>query len=133
MARAIDADADRDRAASPPSPSIRMPANFLPVEQQIVRPFDRKLRLQPGGELGDRVVDRERRDERQFRPMLGRRRVGEQQAREEIAGLRHPGAAAPAAARALALGGDPQRARARPRAPSASASALVEAEHVRAQ
>ena len=42
--------------------------------------------------------------------MLHRRRLGEQQARVEIARRRNPGAAAPAAARGLPLGGDPERA-----------------------
>src|ERR1700751_4451734 len=41
--------------------------------------------------------------------MLGGRRSGEQQAGVEIAGRRYPGAATPAAARALPLGGDPER------------------------
>ena len=66
--------------SSPPSPSIRMPANFAAVEQEIVRPFDRKLRLEPGRNLRDRVMDRERGHEGEFRPVLGRRRIGQQQA-----------------------------------------------------
>ena len=41
---------------------------------------------------------------------VGRRRIGQQQARVEIAGLGHPGAAAPAAPCGLASCGDPERA-----------------------
>ena len=104
MARAIDADADGDGARLVTALAFDQEAReFFAREQEIVRPLDGELRLDGGGELGDRVMNGERGHERQFRPMLGGRRVGQQQARKEIALLRDPGAAAAPAPGALAV------------------------------
>src|SRR5262249_34484661 len=65
--------------------------------------------LEIGGDLHHGIVDRKRRDERKLRPTLGCRRPRKQQAGVEIAGRRYPRAPAPAPARALPLGGDPER------------------------
>ena len=86
-----------------------MPENFFPAKQQIVRPFDEKLLPQGRRHFRDRVMDRERGDEGELRPMLRRRGVGQQQAREQIAGLRHPGPTAPPAPAGLVAGGNPKR------------------------
>ena len=100
MVRAIDADADRRPRA--PLALDQDAGELAAVDQQIVRPFQRQPRGKARDAPGDRVVQRERRDERQLGGALRRRRIGQQQARVEIARLRHPGAAAPAAARGLA-------------------------------
>ena len=81
MADAIDADADDDAPAPSPALAFDQDAGeLLAVEQQIVRPFDRELRPQRRRRFGDRVMDRERGDEGELRPMLRRRGVGQQQA-----------------------------------------------------
>ena len=106
MMHAIDADPDRDAR---PLALDQDAGELVAVDQKIIRPFQHQPIGQARDAPADGVVQRERRDERQLGKALRRRRIGEQQARVEIAGLRHPGAAAPAAPRGLALRGDPQR------------------------
>ena len=108
MMHAVDADADHDRR---PLALDQDAGELVAVDQEVVRPFQREPRRRgPECARSSGVVQRQRRDERQFRQALRRRRIGEEQAGVEIARLGHPGAAAPAAARGLAARGDPQRA-----------------------
>ena len=118
MMHAIDADPDRDASAA--LALDQDAGELVAVDQQIVRPFQHEPRRPGPG-----CVRRWRRAARAPRRTTARgrrvrrRRIGQQQARIEIAGLRHPGAAAPAAPRGLLVRGDPQRpalARARQRA-----------------
>src|SRR5262249_37298533 len=106
--RAVDADADGDRVHVA-LPFDQDAGEFGTREQEIVRPFDRQPWLEIGGDIHHGIVDRKRRNERKLRPTLGCRRPRKQQAGVEIAGRRYPRAPAPAAARALSLGGDPER------------------------
>ena len=71
MAGAIDANPDRRPRRSSPaalSPSIRMPANFAPSSRRSFGHLIASCGLSVGRDLRDRVMDRERRDERQLRP-----------------------------------------------------------------
>src|SRR5262249_13053657 len=71
---------------------------------------DEELWAQRRRNLSDRVMDRQRGNESEFRPMIRRRAISQQEAGEQIAGLRHPGAATTTAAPGLTSGGHPERA-----------------------
>ncbi len=112
MIAAIHAEADdRDGSVCGRVALDQDPGKLAAVEQQIVRPFERE----PGGRetraaIEHRVVQRQRRHETDFRRRSRGRDVGQQQARIEVPRFRHPGAAAPAAARGLQRSHDPERA-----------------------
>ena len=60
-------------------------------DQQIVRPFQGEPRRRGPGCAGDRVVHASAATNDSSAQRVRRRRIGQQQARVEIAGLRHPG------------------------------------------
>ena len=106
VVRAVDADADHNRRALAFDQDA---GELVAVDQEVIGPFQQHAAGEARNARGDGVVQRQGSDERQFGKAVRRRRVGEQQARIEIAGLRHPGASAAAAARGLGFCGDPQR------------------------
>ena len=78
-------------------------------EQHIVRPFELEQWPEPRRAVAQSIVQRQRRHERQLRRQRLGRRLTQQQRGVQIARRRGPGAAAPAAPRALAARRDPQR------------------------
>ena len=110
MMPAVDADADRRRRAPAASPSIRMPASLRRRSEHVIRPFQRQSlrerwdtrRRSHHAARAPRRTTAAARDPAAPASVSSRRGV-------EIAGLRRPGAAAPAAAGGLRCGGDPQR------------------------
>ncbi len=109
MMGAIDADTDDDNHAVP-LPSLALDqdsGHFGGVAQKIVRPFEAEARRERGGGLEKCIVERERRNERQLGRALRRRRITQQEARIEIAGLGDPCPPAPASPRGLPACRDP--------------------------
>ena len=94
----------------PLSPSIRMPANFASDSRRSFGHLIASLGFRLGATSTTASCSGERGDERELGPMLGLRRLGQQQAGVEISGLGHPRAAATAAPGALPLRRDPERA-----------------------
>ena len=71
------------------SPSIRMPANLAP-SSRVVRPFERQPRRKRGASRDDASCTASAATKESSAARSGGRRVGQQQARVEIAGLRNP-------------------------------------------
>src|SRR5229473_7425289 len=112
MARTIYADADygRERPARRAFALDQDAREFRAVADHVVGPFEPDARGEHRGQLADRIMERERRHERELGSAIGGTRVGEEQAGVEIAALGNEGAAAPSAARRLLRRRDPQRA-----------------------
>ena len=93
MGDAIDADADDHGKPSRWQPLAfdQDAGDLQPIEQQIVRPFQRQtLRDGRTGQVEDRLMQRQRRDEGNGGSDFGRRRIDQQERRGEIARLRCP-------------------------------------------
>src|SRR6185312_16284727 len=100
----IDADAD----GQPAGPTLQQQAGqLLALSQHVIGPFNRDAG--GGGEVRRHLGRRQRGSEGQLPGDALRRGGPQQQGRRQIARPGIPGPAAPAPARTLARGGDPER------------------------
>src|SRR5271156_1637576 len=110
MVPAIDAETDGDGEFPRGPLAFDEDAGELgAVAKNVIRPFQRQTGVQVRGAIEDRVMERQRGDERQFRRPFRQSRIDKKQRRIEVARPGNPGVAAPASARRLLPRHDPKR------------------------
>ena len=113
MVRTIDAAADDDRHSSVRQQFAleKNSIDLLPVDKDVVRPFDRERLRRPGEYRLHRVVDGDRRHEGQGANLRFRRGIDHQKGGVKVAFLRYPGPPTAAPSLNLPFRGDPQISR----------------------